>query len=110
MATVEQVYALLVGQKIKDDAGLWHVYDENGNEISDPGGVMFRGNMGALLMWPSYVEPETQYQHPTSRAAGGPRRVQDAPQAYHDAVRRSRIRDEDDELMVLVATFVRTLQ
>lgn len=55
MATVDQVYEVLLGLKIKDDNGLWHVYDEAGNEISDPGGILLRANPGALFSWPQHL-------------------------------------------------------
>jgi hypothetical protein len=46
-----KIYEILVGQKVFSDEG-WHVYDANGVELSDPGGVLWRSSPGALLMWP----------------------------------------------------------
>lgn len=51
MSILNDVYELLISQKISDGT-YWHVYDIDGNELSDPAGVLWRGNMGALLMWP----------------------------------------------------------
>jgi hypothetical protein len=52
MSIEAQILELLIGQKILGDDGKWLVYDEDGNELSDENGVLFRGNPGALLMWP----------------------------------------------------------
>jgi hypothetical protein len=48
----DQILELLTSQKIRDEDGYWHVYDEDGIEIADTGGVLWRANPGALLMWP----------------------------------------------------------
>jgi hypothetical protein len=50
---LDLILAILLGRKVKDDAGLWHVFDADGSEIGDPGGVLLRGNIGALLTWPN---------------------------------------------------------
>lgn len=54
MSTLDQIYEILVGQKIYA-GGAWHVYDANGVELSDPAGVMWRANPGALIMWPREI-------------------------------------------------------
>jgi hypothetical protein len=72
----EQILEILLGLKTKDDNGLWHVYDADGNEISDPGGILLRGNMGALLMWPNPVIEEIVQQY----HGGGRRQFSDASQ------------------------------
>lgn len=51
MTVLDDIFEILVGQKIYTD-GAWHVYDEHGQEISDEQGILWRGNPGALLMWP----------------------------------------------------------
>lgn len=56
MSMLGQILDILIGQKIKSD-GVWRVYDESGVEIVDTGGVMWRANPGALLMWPREVVP-----------------------------------------------------
>tara|TARA_R110000868_G_scaffold42852_1_gene144549 strand:+ start:564 stop:1214 length:651 start_codon:yes stop_codon:yes gene_type:complete len=58
-ALIAQILEILVGRKVKTADGIWHVYDANDVEISDPGGVLWRGNVGALLMWPN--EPIEQW-------------------------------------------------
>jgi hypothetical protein len=52
---LDLILAILLGRKVRDDAGLWHVFDADGNEISDTAGVLLRGNIGALLTWPNPV-------------------------------------------------------
>ncbi len=52
MSGYNQILELLTSQKVKGNSGYWHVYDENGVEIVDTGGVLWRANLGALLMWP----------------------------------------------------------
>lgn len=47
--TLNDVYQILVGKKVYD--GAWHVYDESDTELTDTGGVLWRANPGALLMW-----------------------------------------------------------
>ena len=59
MTLEEQILEILIGRKVKTADGKWHVYNEAGVEISDPGGVLWRGNVGALLMWPN--EPIEQW-------------------------------------------------
>lgn len=49
--SLEAIYQILVGKKVYDGAA-WHVYDAADAELSDPQGVMWRANPGALLMWP----------------------------------------------------------
>lgn len=57
MSDLQQSLEVLLGQKIQDDyTGLWHVYDDSGNEISDPSGILLRANPGALLHWPKESE------------------------------------------------------
>lgn len=48
MATEAQVLEILVGKKVFDGR-TWRVYDAGGVELADPGGVLWRGNHGALL-------------------------------------------------------------
>lgn len=62
MSSYGKIYEILVGQKVFSDE-VWHVYDANGVELSDPAGVMWRANPGALIMWPKsqdYVWDTTQ--------------------------------------------------
>ena len=66
-ALIAQILEILVGRKVKTADGIWHVYDVNDVEISDPGGVLWRGNVGALLMWPN--EPIEQWL--TEQGAAG---------------------------------------
>jgi hypothetical protein len=47
----ERIFDLLTGQKIYSD-GKWRVYGEDGTELADPGGVLWRATPGALIMWP----------------------------------------------------------
>ena len=59
---LDQILALLTGTKIYDEStGLWRVYDSNGIEIADEGGVLFRGLHGWLLRQHIAVSEETQY-------------------------------------------------
>lgn len=48
----EQILDALYGLKIKDEAGKWHVYGADGNEITQEFGIIGRGKMAALLFWP----------------------------------------------------------
>ncbi len=48
MATLDQVLAILTGAKVFTGRQ-WRVYDANGAELADPGGVLWRGVHGALL-------------------------------------------------------------
>lgn len=42
---------ILSGAKVFDDAtGLWRVYDDQGNELADPSGILLRGTHGVLLL------------------------------------------------------------
>ena len=52
MDTLDLIYNILVGEKVYEGDDAWHVYDKWGSELSDPGGVMWRANPGALIMWP----------------------------------------------------------
>lgn len=52
MSGYSGIYELLVGQKVYED-GKWRVFDAAGAELADPGGVLWRANPGALLMWPN---------------------------------------------------------
>lgn len=49
--TLNDVYEILVGKKVYDGT-YWHVYDASDVELTDPLGVVWRANPGALLMWP----------------------------------------------------------
>jgi hypothetical protein len=51
MTPFEQILEVLIGQKVKTGTN-WRVFDEGGVEIADSGGVIFRANPGALIMWP----------------------------------------------------------
>ena len=51
MSDLDHIYNILVGEKLFD-GDAWHVYDKWGVELSDPAGIMWRANPGALLMWP----------------------------------------------------------
>jgi hypothetical protein len=51
MTPFEQILEVLIGQKVKTGTN-WRVLDEANVEIVDSGGVMFRANPGALIMWP----------------------------------------------------------
>lgn len=82
MSNEQAIYELLVGQKIFS-GGKWHVFDEAGNELTDKGGVLWRGAPGALLMWP-HVAPLTQYE---AKQGAGPGR-------HHFLERTSRHSDE----------------
>lgn len=47
---LDSILALLTGKKVYDPATkLWRVYDNNGVELADPGGVLLRGLHGWLL-------------------------------------------------------------
>jgi hypothetical protein len=60
MDIMAQVLALLTGTKIFDGR-TWRVYDQDGNELADPGGVLWRGVHGALLWNQSVLDAPTQY-------------------------------------------------
>lgn len=49
MATEQDLYNVLTGQKIRDDAGYWHVYSSTGTELTAPEGVVLRAIPGAIL-------------------------------------------------------------
>lgn len=50
MAALDDILNILQGIKVYDSAsGLWRVYDQNGVELADPGGVLLRGLHGFLL-------------------------------------------------------------
>ncbi len=50
MTALDDILALLRGRKILDETtGTWRVYDSNGVELADPGGVLWRGIHGLLL-------------------------------------------------------------
>lgn len=82
MATLAQIYEVLVGLKVRDDAGLWHVYDADGYEITDPGGILLRGNLGALVTWPKVIEEIIQ------QGGGGGRRRSPFDDATEQDIRR----------------------
>lgn len=46
-----QILELLVGAKVFDGLS-WHIYDENGVELTHPDGVRGLGKVGAHIMWP----------------------------------------------------------
>lgn len=71
MSPEDALYEVLVCQKILAN-GAWHVYDEAGNELTHPAGVIWRANPGALLMWPHTV-PLTQYEVKQGDGTGGGR-------------------------------------
>lgn len=50
--TLADIYEILVGKKTFDGTR-WHVYDASNSELTDPLGVLWRANPGALLMWPT---------------------------------------------------------
>lgn len=50
MAALDQILAILKGRKVYDSTTrLWRVYDQNGIELADPSGILFRGLHGWLL-------------------------------------------------------------
>lgn len=50
MAALDDILALLRGRKVLDEAtNTWRVYDADGAELADPGGVLWRGVHGLLL-------------------------------------------------------------
>ena len=50
MASLDQILAILTGRKVYDSTTrLWRVYDQNGIELADPSGILFRGLHGWLL-------------------------------------------------------------
>jgi hypothetical protein len=70
--SLQQSLEVLLGLKIRDEVtGLWRVYDVNGVEISDPGGILLRANPGALLAWPNPVVEEIVQQGAVS-GSGSP--------------------------------------
>lgn len=90
MSDLQQSLEVLLGQKIRDEVtGLWHVYDANGVEISDPGGILLRANPGALLAWPNPVVDEIVQQD-----GGGP---DSAVRAYQRLERKLRGRYDEPE-------------
>jgi hypothetical protein len=48
---IDQIYEILIARKVFQD-GVWHVYNEAGDEIPDAAGVLWRAIPGALVMWP----------------------------------------------------------
>ena len=77
-------------------------------------GKLFAGALfaGALLAGAS--ETPSQVVSPPSSGAGGGRvthiaNAPAAPEEYNEAVRRSRIQQEDEELMLLVSTLLKVM-
>ena len=68
MSTEQQIYDLLVGQKVFDGTQ-WHVYDETGAELS-AGPVLWRAVPGALIMWPRAPVDERRPRLNLQRIAG----------------------------------------
>jgi hypothetical protein len=58
VAIEDDILRLLLGQKIRGADAEWHIYDEDGNHLADPGGVIWRGVIGVLLMWANIEEEE----------------------------------------------------
>jgi len=74
-------------------------------------GRLFAGALfaGALLASPTEV-PSESVSPPAGMSGGGRARALQTDETMRRAMLESRIRDEDEELMILVAAFVRTLQ
>lgn len=62
MATEDTILAVLTGRK-QFDGRQWRVYDSGGTELTDSGGVLWKGVHGALL-W-NVNAPLTTYHRPS---------------------------------------------
>ena len=101
---IDQIYEILVSQKIFVD-GTWHAYDESGAELSDVGGILWRANPGALLMWPR--APEAFLSGGGGGAHGVDarkrRRTFNDDFESEDRLRAEIIREDEEILMVLMS-------
>lgn len=72
MAVLDQILAILTGQKVYDSTtGLWRVYDQSGTELADPGGILLRGLHGWLLRQAVLVASVTPVAPAQSGGGGG---------------------------------------
>lgn len=79
-----QILELLVGEKRFYD-GAWHVFDEQGNELTAPSGVLFRALPGALL-WQRVEEAEQEFRSTTyNPGAKGKKKRRRKSEGRHDA-------------------------
>lgn len=50
----KNVFKILTAKKVLGPDNKWHVYDSDGNELSNPvSGIIWRAIPGALLTWPN---------------------------------------------------------
>lgn len=66
MTNLETILAILKGTKVKVGSQ-WKVYDPNGVEIVDTGGVLWKGVHGVLLMWPRAGAPSRAHKEEKHR-------------------------------------------
>ena len=97
MDTLDLIYNILVGEKVYEDDDAWHVYDKWGSELSDSGGIMWRANPGALIMWPRLA---------VAPARAGRRNARFEPYRGEPTTNIQSLHQEDELVTDLILTLV----